>query len=270
VNGTAYSINQTGWVEFPVSHNEVCKIVWTVTGVTVNNITTFENLAKEPYIIWDRIKIIGYNISKGRCAIGSIQKVNVSLVYEYDGKPFSGTVYLNGTKMNYDLTRGVWYLPVTENNVGKYVYRVSGILDDLYGLTILNDPTPLPTIIFDGVKITSFSLKPYFLGLTQVDVTLKYIYDGSPVEDAKVMVNNIEAEYLGGGLYQVIITDYMPMVQAKIRVEIVDFPTQNILTSTLQTWNTITYTLLFAASLFIILFMAKKCRKRTLNSNHRL
>jgi len=169
INGVKASYSSTGGY-FYITHTEsdVKSLEFSVSSAeeTQYGITAFEETQTPPQLIWDRVDVT-LSISDDRIDVGSTADIQISAVYAYDGKPFSGTVKLNDT--------------LTKNDVGKYAYTTESIIDPLYGLTAFRSNTVYCT--FDRVKITFFqAVDPRItVGETaQFVVKGVYEYDNKP------------------------------------------------------------------------------------------
>ena len=128
--------DETGWVYFNESLSSVGRKSWRVVGVDCNGVTAFEQTASSPSIIWDRVNL-RLSVERSRVDVGSKAPIRVEGVYEYDGAPFQGSVVFNDS--------------LIKSEVGRYGYRVVGISDPLYGLSVFNSNDV--SVIFDRVNI---------------------------------------------------------------------------------------------------------------------
>lgn len=190
-----WSPTNSRW-ELIETQSMVQKKTYRVTGVsdTVFGLTTINDVAGPQEVIWDRIKIDGYEVSDSRVDVNSTQTVYVTAVYEYDGTPFTnGVLKINGTDASYDPSTGKWSIMYSSSKVGKLVFKVSSVSDSIYGLTVLHDPQSPIEIIWDRVKVDDYGVASERVNVGSnglVWFVLKYEYDNSLVNDGTVILNN--------------------------------------------------------------------------------
>ncbi|MEM3385857.1 MAG: M6 family metalloprotease domain-containing protein [Nitrososphaeria archaeon] len=193
VNGTAYSINASGWVCFEAQSQLVSKLSWRVTGVNVNGITVYRQTVSNPSIVWDMVEIILSPI--GRSSVGSEAKIKVDGTYSYDKSPFKGQVSFNDT--------------LVKNSVGAYGYRVSAIIDKTYGLKCFISNTI--TVVFDKIQITLEALdsRTDVGSNASISFSGKHLYDGVPFNGRVEYNLNLTQKNVGNYSYTVSkIVDY--------------------------------------------------------------
>ncbi len=101
-------------------------------------ITAFES--NEAYCIWDRIKISDGGVTHSSTNITQKETVWFKIEYEHNSStPFSETVYINDTLAIYSVLHDRWEYNYTLFSPGKTTFNVSQIVDNLYGLTNIND-----------------------------------------------------------------------------------------------------------------------------------
>ena len=92
-------------------------------------------------IIVDRIKIIAGGVVNFTVDVDVGGKIWYSAVYEYDNSAFDdscGVLYINGFEMTWDGQKWVYTFPYsTEGN--QITFHITGVLDNQYGLTEINN-----------------------------------------------------------------------------------------------------------------------------------
>ena len=180
--------DESGWAYFNESLSSVRRRSWRVVGVDCNGVTDFEQVAPSPSIIWDRVNL-KLSVERSRVDVGSKAPIRVEGVYEYDGAPFQGSVVFNDS--------------LTKGEVGRYGYRVVGIADPLYGLSVFNSNDV--SVIFDRVNI-KLSVDD-----SRIDVgeTLpyswvgEYEYDGSRFEGSITLNDTVTKDDVGRYVFTV-------------------------------------------------------------------
>jgi len=168
-------VNATGWANFndksadPVQRTYyVEEVNFTDTkGGQVYLVRSFTQKASNRTTIWDRVKIV-LEFLDDRIDINSpaVMLTNSS-AYEFDNSPFNGAIYLNDT--------------LVKNNVDKYYFTTSNIMDNKYGLTAFSSNTV--SCIWDRIKIigegrskeqtpVSTTEKVWFIGIYEYDNAL--------------------------------------------------------------------------------------------------
>ena len=116
---------------------------------------SYVEINDEEYVIWDRLRVIGYTVTDSRCDVGSEQTVACTLEYEFDGAPFvgaSGTVYLNGTAMAWDPGTLRWIQSRNSPVVARRAFMVTEVTDNGYGISALDASVPT-SIIWDRIDV---------------------------------------------------------------------------------------------------------------------
>jgi hypothetical protein len=119
--------------------------------------------------------------------VGSVAQISATAVYAFDNSPFKGSYSLNDT--------------LVKTFICKCGYRVSGIVDELYGLTAFD--TNEVSIIFDKVVVVDGGVSDEFAEVGKpVTVWFKavYAYDGKMFDDAEgaIYVNGKSATWSEG------------------------------------------------------------------------
>jgi parallel beta-helix repeat protein len=102
--------------------------------------------------VWDRIKIIGGEVSQPQTNVGQTETVWFIGIYEYDNKLFKGTMsklFLNVSEnmhlilvndpMNWSSEKDVWEKAYLFNTPSTRTFKISGVNDTLYNLTEIED-----------------------------------------------------------------------------------------------------------------------------------
>ena len=146
-------------------------------------------------VIWDRLRVLSYTVSDGRCNLGSIQEVTALIIREYDSVLFTGTmgtVYLNGSAMAWDSADLVWTQLRTSSNIGLLTFRVTAIFDTQYGITAINTP-PGPSIIWDALSISiAIDDERINIGDTaSINPEAIYLYDGATYDGSLILNDTV-------------------------------------------------------------------------------
>jgi hypothetical protein len=158
-------------------------------------------------VIWDRIVVQTTVVDDGRVDINANAEIRVTLMLEYDST-FLGaadSVTLDGTAMTWDGVNTWFDLTVSQATVGGWTYFVNSSLDASYGIDLLNLAGNSVNIIWDRIQVQSYSVGDDYVNIgdsVDVDVTLLYDYDNSPVTDGTITVNGIAATHQGAGLWR--------------------------------------------------------------------
>lgn len=184
-----YSTNSTGWVFLNVTSSDVARDSWTVSGVNVNGVEDYLMEVKDPSIIWDQVNVTIY-AEDNRIDIGKKANITCQAVYEYDGEPLLGSVFLNDTVLSQDY-------------VGRRGYKARKILDEKYGLTKFT--TDEVFVIWDRVNVTlNISNLRIEVGST-ANLTWMgfYEYDGEPFSGIITLNDTLTKNVIGKYGYKV-------------------------------------------------------------------
>jgi hypothetical protein len=142
VNSTEYVTNSTGWIDLSTTCTLVEKDTWIVTGANCSGVTTYLQTTQPPSIIWDRIKITDGGITKDSAMLGETVTFWFKAIYEYNQEIFSGTrgiLYMNSSEMLWSALNNRWEYNYKVAALGSEAFAVSGVKDNSYNLTAIND-----------------------------------------------------------------------------------------------------------------------------------
>lgn len=180
VNGTEYITDESGWAKVYATEDSIGKSVWIVESVT--NVDSYDIRIDEPTIVWDEIELTIE--TPQRLSVDS-DAVEWSGKYLYNDEYYDGSLILNDTLSKVD--------------VGRYSYRVMGVVDTKYGLDKFKANTF--DIIFDKVALNvSVADKRIDISeLPEITVNGVYEYDNQiflgsvrPIQDFR---ENLVGEY---------------------------------------------------------------------------
>jgi hypothetical protein len=149
VNGTEYTTNDTGWLSFTANSPVPESRKWLVTGVNCGGVTTYTQTAPSPSIIWDQIRISDGGVTKESVTVGETTIVWFKAYYEYDGQVFNGTegtLYVDGSEATWSTANNRWEYSFKATTAGSTSFLISGITDNLYSLTALDDTVGPQTV----------------------------------------------------------------------------------------------------------------------------
>jgi len=197
VNGSSsyYNASASRW-EYLATSQTVGRLGFQVSAVYGNTygITVFTDLAGCQYCIWDRIQIYEAGATDDRADVGGTVYVWFRARYEYDQTLFTdskGLLYVNGTQASFDGLK--WVKTVSASTVCKRYYTVSGIVDNVYGLTAFKMDVNAPSVIFDKAIFTLTVSKTRINIGSSANITVSgvYAYDGAAFQ-GYVRLNDTE------------------------------------------------------------------------------
>lgn len=197
--------------------------------------------------IWDRVSIT-LEIVNHRIAVGSYVNITWRGFYEYDKHGFLGSISFNDT--------------LSKNVIGHYGYTVESINDSLYNLTVFTSNTVY--CIFDWIQ-AKYEIETLTPGRILLIIKLSFVYDNTPVEDAIVTINAVEAENTGKGIYKASFNSWMPYLSMNIRIKRDGFDTIMIETEVYALGNIVTETILVILIMVIIFMIFKKKGEKILS-----
>jgi hypothetical protein len=220
VNNTLYVTNATGWVAFSVTSSVAGSENWIVTGVNFTGTTLYTQTAPTPRIVWDQIKITDGGMTENQVSLGETTTIWYKAIYAYDNSSFgdtSGILYVNASAMSWSSINNRWEYAYTANTGGTATFVASGMSDNLYNLTSMNDTVgpQILTIVFSPFSIISNSTISE-LAFNSTSEVLSFTVSGPPgttgftnVTIAKTLIGNINAldVYLDGNETNYTISD---------------------------------------------------------------
>lgn len=106
----------------------------------------------EVYVVFDRIKIVDGAALRSRIHTGSSTITWFKAIYEYDGTvfdPSKGVLYVNGSAASWNEREKRWEISTdVYGDPTKRSYVVTGVHDEAYGITAINDATGPLTVIW--------------------------------------------------------------------------------------------------------------------------
>ncbi len=190
VNGTAYPVNATGWIELKVTSRYVAKQIWTVTKVEVEGrMLGHQQTAPDPTIIWDNI-LITLSVHDNRVDVGSNASISYTAFHAFDSQLFQGRIILND------------YI-FTQDSAGQRFYTTARIVDTKYGLTAFTSNNV--SIIFDKIKVVLSPSKPRSSVGQEAGIqySAHYVFDGTPFAGSLSLSNNTIQTSVGKYAYSV-------------------------------------------------------------------
>lgn len=137
-----YVTNATGWINADVSSSVIGKSLWTVDKVNCSGVATYVQTSPNPSTIWDRIMISDGGLTNETIMLGQTTVVWFKAAYEYDKVVFDGTkgsLYVNSSAMSWSTTNDRWEYNYTATTSGSEAFVISGVSDELYSLSVIND-----------------------------------------------------------------------------------------------------------------------------------
>lgn len=117
---------------------------YNITAVSISdqryNLTAFTSNTLS--LIFDSIRIVDGGSSKQTANVRDTETVWFRAVYEYDGKGFTGEddiLYVNNKSMTWSPIDSRWEYGATSNEAGVAEFKVTGVDDETYGLTSIEN-----------------------------------------------------------------------------------------------------------------------------------
>jgi len=140
------------------SVEKVSDPLYSVTQYQSNNVTC----------ILDRVKIIEGGVTNSESKVKESETVWFKAVYEYDDEVFDGSkgsLEINGESGQWSETNRRWELVHSPEDPTIMTFEVTGINDETYGLTSLNDIAGKQTIEWKSAGIPGFPYGAIILGI---------------------------------------------------------------------------------------------------------
>lgn len=202
--------------------------------------------SNELAISFDRV-VVTFDAKSSRIQAGRDAGITWQAFYELDNTLFNGMVGLNEE--------------TKQDQVGRRSFRVASIKDPLHGLTSFRSNEV--TVIFDKIVpiVVVDSLVPFTARLT---LSLSYLYDGAPVEDARVYSGTTTLRNLGSGTYEQTIMTFLPYLGLIVDYSREDFESQSVEISTVAVGNSATLAGVGVALLLVFGIRPSRKKKRKL------
>ncbi|TET79062.1 MAG: hypothetical protein E3J41_02920 [Candidatus Cloacimonadota bacterium] len=118
--------------------------------------------------IWDRVKITEGGVSKTETTVKRTETVWFRAEYEYDSEPFEGQdglLYLNDEPMEWSPSNQRWESDFSSDSPETLTFKITGIQDDTYDLTIFDDTVGEQSIEWKQAGIPGFPFHSVLLGV---------------------------------------------------------------------------------------------------------
>jgi hypothetical protein len=141
---------------------------YTVGGVSDPLFGVTQYQSNEVTCIIDRVKISDGGVSNDVSKVKESETVWFKAVYEYDDEVFDGSkgsLEINGESGQWSETNKRWELVYAPDEPTSMTFEVTGIYDETYGLTSLNDIAGKQTIEWKSAGIPGFPYGAIILGL---------------------------------------------------------------------------------------------------------
>ena len=169
-------------------------------------ITSANQNAQSTEVIWDQITVRSYAVLDARVDISTVVAINFTLEYEYDDSPVTdGIVTLNGTSATHQ-SGGVWQITQSRASVQALTYIIVLSSGNLHGIDHMDLNSQSQEIIWDQITVRQYNVIDDRVNLddsVNIDVTLEYEYDDSPVTDGSVTINGNSATHQGVGVWRI-------------------------------------------------------------------
>ena len=201
-------------IESRSSVQEVTYDTVAVTEVTYG-LTMVDQNSQFAEVVWDRIRVVSYSASDTRVNLNDIVYINVTLEYEFDSEPVDDGVVIVQTILASHIEDGIWQITTSESAVGLVTFSNVECSGNSLGISTVNLNSQQQSIIWDQIVVRSYLTADARVNideLVNIDVTLEYEYDDSPVTDASVTINGASATHQGLGVWR--ITDSKSTVQS--------------------------------------------------------
>ncbi len=130
-----------------------------VIGVLDSKDRLCKSISNHFEVIFDQVIIVDGGVSRKSTYVGLSETIWFKAVYEYDSEVFDGSkgvLYVNREPMEWSFERNRWEKEYTLDSSQKVSFKVTGVVDDKYGLTTINNAVAPPSIEWKKRWTTSF------------------------------------------------------------------------------------------------------------------
>jgi hypothetical protein len=266
VNGVEYVTNETGWISFDVSSDDVGRVYWEVSGIKYANWTNSAKSVTDPQIIWDRVIVTDSVMFDTIVQADSSQTVWLTAEYEYDSMRFDdskGQFFLNDEPMSWSTQSSRWERNVTSSIIGPQMYEATAVDDNVFSLTRVRNQDKPTEITWDKIDITTVELETMTLELTRIKVYTNYSYTKNPVVNATVSVNGNKCNEIETGVYTSEIRDWNPLQSFIVEVEYPSFEQSTKTVVNVHVSNVLLYVAIgLAVALTVTVVVSKRKRNQ--------
>ncbi|MHA2198225.1 MAG: hypothetical protein ACXABN_00005 [Candidatus Thorarchaeota archaeon] len=185
-----------------------------------HGITLVDQNSQTQDVIWDQITVLSYSVLDDRVNLDDSVTINVTLEYAYDNTDVAdGVVTINLVLASYQ-GNGVWQITTSRSSVQGVTYNSAICSGNIHGITDVNQNGLTQLVIWDQITVRTYSIsngRTNINGNVDVDVTLEYEYDDSPVINGNVFINGNSAVHQGGGIWRI--------VESRATVQLVTYDT---------------------------------------------
>jgi hypothetical protein len=166
INGSEYVTNSTGWVTIQEKYDTPVKKIYEVA--SIQNYLNYEIKIDQLSCVWDRVKIIEVGATQKTVKANEPSTIWYKAVYEYDNEVFDGSkgsLYVNDQSLIWSSTNQRWEKEFTFTQPSSTSFKVTGMQENKYGLTTLNDVTSPITVEWTQAGIPSYPVEAIISGL---------------------------------------------------------------------------------------------------------
>jgi hypothetical protein len=179
-----------------------------------HGITDVDQNSQSQLVIWDQVTVISYSVFDDRVNLDDTVDVNITLEYAYDNTAvIDGVVTINLVLAAHQ-GNGVWQISTSKSTVQGITYNSVVCSGNSHGISDVNQNFQSQLVIWDQITVRSYSVSDGRVNINDdvdINVTIEYEYDDTPVTLGTVTINAIVATHLGGGVWN--ITDSKPTIQ---------------------------------------------------------
>jgi len=213
IEGISASHQGGGTWRISVSKSSVQAVTYDSITISGNSygLTAVNMNGKSVTVIWDRLEIYSVSASDTRVNVGDSVELRYKIRYDYDDEVFDssdGSVSIAGVSASWDSANGWWEATITQPSSvtsTNYDEQDVSVTDNKYGLTAKNDVAGI-NVITDRIKVSSITVSDSRTNVgssVNIDATLVYEYDGTPVTDGSVSIEGVSATHQGSGVWRI-------------------------------------------------------------------
>ena len=119
-------------------------------------------------VILDRVMIVDGGVSRRSTSVGEAETVWFKAAYEYDSEVLDGTkgvLYVNGEPMEWSFERNRGEREYASDAPQRVSFRITGVEDEKYGLTTINNAVALPSVEWKRHWVAGFIYKLILIAL---------------------------------------------------------------------------------------------------------
>jgi len=208
VNGESLSHQGSGTWRATPSKSTVQLVTYnTVTGTEGTfGISGIDQNSQSDTVIWDRVQVQSYSANDERQSTNVDVNIEALLWYDYDNTQVTdGTVTIDGYSASH-IGSGVWRITRTSASVTAITYDTVTATGNSYGIDAVHQNGQSQQVVWDEAQVQGYTVSDARDNVNDnvnIDVTVYYSYDSTPITDGVLGIEGYAASHIGSGVWRI-------------------------------------------------------------------